>query len=384
MLKVKDVLKAKSYNICSIPPRTSVFKALQIMDKKDIEALVVSERGCVVGIFSEHDYAGKKILDRKSIQETSVGKLMSTPVLSISPETSVEECITLMTDTRSRHLPVFENNRIIGIVSVGDMEQSTVADSELCDSVGKAMTETENGERVQEDDIMHVETSDLNDKESPNKELQKNKNQVTDNIAPIIPARRQNKRRKSLSYAMLVVVFLVFSVIAFPLVPDNIKQGLITSMSITKPTFSQDNDKMLLNISTNDNYIKDLSKPELVEPIQAQQELADSGQINEVIGETNKLKEKEEIRDLNQSFTNEVSTGNNEYYIQVGTWKNSNLAEMLLLKIKKYYPEAHIVKQNNFNKIRIPGVLTKKQGTIVSEDLEDKFNVKPLLVLKIQ
>jgi hypothetical protein len=351
------------------------------MDERDMEALVVSERGCIVGIFSERDYASKKVLNRKSLRETSVGKLMSTPVLSISPEASVEECATIMTDTGRSHLPVFENNQLIGIVSAGDMEQSPVTGSELCNSAGKAMTETESGERAEEDEIIHVQTFDLNGRESPNKELQKDRNQVADSLAPTMAARRQNLRR---SYIPLAVGLLVFSVIAFPRVSENIKQGLIAPISTIKSIFSQDNDKRLLTISTDDHYIRDFSKHELVKPVQTQQEPAESEQINDVKEETDKLKEKEGIRELNQSFTNEVSTGNNEYYVQVGTWSNSHLAEMLLLKVKKYYPEAYIVKQKNLNKVRIPGVLTRKQGTIVSEDVEDKFNVKPLLVLKIQ
>ena len=124
MLKVRDILKAKNDNIYVISTKATAHRALQIMAKNDIGALIVTDRGCVVGIFSEHDYAHKKILNRKSLKETSVGKLMSTPVLSISPEKSIEECVTLMTETRSSHLPVFESNRLIGIVRVMDMEQS--------------------------------------------------------------------------------------------------------------------------------------------------------------------------------------------------------------------------------------------------------------------
>jgi len=124
MLKARDVLKAGSDNILSISSRRSVFRALEIIRENDIEALVVTERGCVVGIFSERDYARKKILNRKSLKKTSVRKLMSTPLFSISPEKSIEECATLMEETRNSHLPVFENNKLIGIVSAGDVEQS--------------------------------------------------------------------------------------------------------------------------------------------------------------------------------------------------------------------------------------------------------------------
>jgi hypothetical protein len=94
--------------------------------------------------------------------------------------------------------------------------------------------------------------------------------------------------------------------------------------------------------------------------------------------------EKEKVSDLNQSLAKEGETVNNEYYVQVGTWRNFDYAEMVLLKIKKYYPQAYIAKQNVFKIIRIPGVLTEKQGAIMSKDIEKKFNLKPIIVLKKQ
>jgi predicted transcriptional regulator len=97
---------------------------MEIMVENDIEALSVTERGSVVGIFSERDYDRKKNLNGSSLKKISVRKLMSTSLVSISPEKSIEECVTLMTDTRNNHLPVFENNKLIAIVSVGDVEKS--------------------------------------------------------------------------------------------------------------------------------------------------------------------------------------------------------------------------------------------------------------------
>ena len=204
----------------------------------------------------------------------------------------------------------------------------------------------------------HTELS-THGKESQNKELLKNKRQVTDDIAPTMVAKQKYKRSKSLSYIPLVVFLLVFSLIALPFISANIRQGLITFISATESIFSQGNDKRMINISTDDNFIKDVSKQELVEPMQSKQTSTESGQLNE------------------------VSTGNNEYYVQVGTWRNFNYAEMTLSKIRPYYPNAYIVKQNDFKIIRIPGVLNKKQGAIVSNDIEKKFNLKPMIVQKI-
>ena len=92
-------------------------------------------------------------------------------------------------------------------------------------------------------------------------------------------------------------------------------------------------------------------------------------------------KEKEKVADLKQSLTKEGETGNDEYYVQVGSWKNSKYVKEIFIKIKKHYPNANLVMQNNVYKVRISGVMSKKQGTIISKDIEKKFNLKPILVL---
>ncbi len=96
------------------------------------------------------------------------------------------------------------------------------------------------------------------------------------------------------------------------------------------------------------------------------------------------LEEKEKVSDLEQSLVIESETGNDENYVQVGAWKNHNYAQHLLVKIKKYYPKAYIVVHNDIYKIRIPDVLTKKQGAILSTDIENKFNIKPIFIQKKQ
>lgn len=93
-----------------------------------------------------------------------------------------------------------------------------------------------------------------------------------------------------------------------------------------------------------------------------------------------KLSKKDRVSDLKQLLDKKIATVSNEYYVQVGSWQNYKYTEMIL---KKYYPDVYIVEQNNFYKGRIPGVKTKKQGTIISKDIEEKFNMKPLLILKI-
>ena len=111
-------------------------------------------------------------------------------------------------------------------------------------------------------------------------------------------------------------------------------------------------------------------------------ELNKSEKRKDVIEETHKLKEQEEVPDIKQSVAKKVVKKGNEYYVQVGAWEIHNYAQKMLEKIIIYYPEAYIVEDNNFNKLRIPGILSKKQGVSVSNDIEKKFNLKPIVVQK--
>ncbi|RJQ50607.1 MAG: CBS domain-containing protein [Nitrospiraceae bacterium] len=121
MLKIKDVLKRKGSTICSIGPNETVHKALEVMAEKDIGALMVIDEGKVAGIFSERDYARKVILKGKSSKETLIGELMTRDVYSIGSDKSIEECLALMTTAHIRHLPVYEDNHLAGIVTLGDI-----------------------------------------------------------------------------------------------------------------------------------------------------------------------------------------------------------------------------------------------------------------------
>lgn len=121
-----DVLKTKDNNIWSISPQETAYKALELMADKNIGALLVIDEGKIVGVFSERDYARKVILKGKSSKETNVGELMSSPVFSINPKKSIEECMALMTASRNRHLPVIEDGKLVGIVSIGDVVNATI------------------------------------------------------------------------------------------------------------------------------------------------------------------------------------------------------------------------------------------------------------------
>ncbi|MBI5409349.1 MAG: CBS domain-containing protein [Nitrospirae bacterium] len=138
MLKVGDVLKAKGNDIWSISQDETVFKALQLMAEKDIGALPVLKDGKVAGIFSERDYARKVILKGKSSKETPVGDLMTKDVYSISADKSVEECMALMITAHCRHMPVYENNQLAGIVTFGDIVKALIKEQKV------AITDLEN------------------------------------------------------------------------------------------------------------------------------------------------------------------------------------------------------------------------------------------------
>ena len=130
MISVKDILRSKRHDIISITPETTVYEALVIMADKNIGALVVIEGETLKGIMSERDYARKVILHGKSSREMRVGEIMTSNVISVSPEQSVQECMAQMTDKHIRHLPVLENDRVVGIISIGDVVKAIISDQE--------------------------------------------------------------------------------------------------------------------------------------------------------------------------------------------------------------------------------------------------------------
>lgn len=105
-----------------------MFDALNIMAGKNVGALVVTQGEKVIGIFSERDYARKVILQGKSSKELAVADVMTTNVLFVTPDNTVEECMALMTEKHVRHLPVLENNTLIGLVSIGDVVKQIISD----------------------------------------------------------------------------------------------------------------------------------------------------------------------------------------------------------------------------------------------------------------
>lgn len=130
MKSLKQLLDAKGNQVYSIGPEAKVIEALQLMAQKDIGALVVMEGTRIVGILSERDYARKVILHGRSSQDVPVRDIMTSDVITVDPTKSVEECMALVTARRIRHLPVCEGERLIGVLSIGDLVKETIAEQE--------------------------------------------------------------------------------------------------------------------------------------------------------------------------------------------------------------------------------------------------------------
>src|SRR5262245_6217288 len=115
------ILFQKDENVWTVSPNSTVFDAIKLLAEKNIGALPVVDNGRLVGIFSERDYTRKIALAGKSSRETRVREILSSEVITAEPSYSVEDCLRLMTENRVRHLPVLENDRLVGIISIGDL-----------------------------------------------------------------------------------------------------------------------------------------------------------------------------------------------------------------------------------------------------------------------
>ena len=128
MKTVKEILSTKGTDVISIGPDATVFAALTLMSEKNIGALPVVDGVKLVGIFSERDYARKVILLGRSSKETFVKEIMTEKVLCVKPQSTNEECMTLMSEKCLRHLPVIEGGQLIGMISIGDVVKAIITE----------------------------------------------------------------------------------------------------------------------------------------------------------------------------------------------------------------------------------------------------------------
>ncbi len=128
MKKVNLILENKGRQVYSVTADTCVFDALQVMLEKNISALLVMEKEELLGIFTERDYARKLILQGKSSKETVISEIMTAELLTLSINSTIDQCMEMMTDKKIRHLPVLENNYVIGMISIGDVVKFIIED----------------------------------------------------------------------------------------------------------------------------------------------------------------------------------------------------------------------------------------------------------------
>jgi CBS domain-containing protein len=127
---VGSLLRTKGADVFAVAPGASVYDAIDLMAQKGVGAVLVISGANLVGILSERDYTRKVILKGRSSKETIAGEIMTSPVLSVAPQTTVEECMQLMTVKRVRHLPVMENGRVSGVVSIGDLVRAIISEQQ--------------------------------------------------------------------------------------------------------------------------------------------------------------------------------------------------------------------------------------------------------------
>jgi CBS domain-containing protein len=131
MITVKQLLDAKGYEVWSIAPVDTVFNAIKFMAEKEVGALAVTVGDKLVGLITERDYARKVILKGKSSHQTLVREIMTTRVIYARLDQALDECMALMTDKRVRHLPVFEGEKFVGIISIGDLVKAIIAEQQF-------------------------------------------------------------------------------------------------------------------------------------------------------------------------------------------------------------------------------------------------------------
>lgn len=131
MTTVRQIIKTKGTDVWSVSSTAMIYEALEIMADKKVGALLVIDEGNVVGIISERDYARKVILTGKSSKETPVSAIMTSKLIVVPPEETVENCMAIMTNKRIRHLPVMVEDNLLGIVSIGDVVKSIITEQGL-------------------------------------------------------------------------------------------------------------------------------------------------------------------------------------------------------------------------------------------------------------
>ncbi len=131
MQTANDILRYKGYTVWSVRPTSTVLDALGVMAEHDVGAVLVMDGPKLVGVLSERDYARKVVLAGRSSKDSQVQDVMSSHVVCVPPDRSIDACMAIMTRERARHLPVVDHKRVIGIVSIGDLVKATIDEQEF-------------------------------------------------------------------------------------------------------------------------------------------------------------------------------------------------------------------------------------------------------------
>ncbi|MDN5753194.1 MAG: CBS domain-containing protein [Nitrosospira sp.] len=131
MKTVGQLLQGKGYEVANIAPDKSLYDAMELMAARNIGALLVLEAGKLVGIVTERDYSRKAYMLDKSMRDVPVREIMTAQVAYVSPDYTTEDCMALVTQMRVRHLPVLENDKVVGIISIGDLVKDAISDQQF-------------------------------------------------------------------------------------------------------------------------------------------------------------------------------------------------------------------------------------------------------------
>ena len=131
LITVRDLLKSKGSEVLSVRPKATVYEALQLMAERNVGALLVFDSAKLVGIFSERDYARKLVLKGKFSKTTAVREVMTKEVITVTPDENIERCMDIMTNSRVRHLPVVQRNKVVGVISIGDIVKTIISDQKF-------------------------------------------------------------------------------------------------------------------------------------------------------------------------------------------------------------------------------------------------------------
>ena len=131
MITIRHLLDTKGNEVWSISPDATVYEAIELLAEKDIGAVLVMEGDKLIGILSERDYARQLILKGRLSQETEVRVIMTSDVITLNPDNTLEECMALMTQKHVRHIPIMEDDKVIGVISIGDAVNATIANQEF-------------------------------------------------------------------------------------------------------------------------------------------------------------------------------------------------------------------------------------------------------------